>query len=218
MYDPQTYADSPSVTSSPALAFGPTLSDEQVGEMIARCGLDHALASLSARQVAAMGLLTSGICGRTGSTSSNSAALQTSLESRLRARTQNLGSTLFKMTWKPWVTPSGRSRFRLRASALRTSGTDCTGWPTATTRDWKDGAECPNVPLNALLGRVAWLADSGPTLSGSPVETTSGGQLNPEFSRWLMALPPEWDDCAPTATRSSRIKPSRSSKPLPKLW
>ena len=34
-----------------------------------------------------------------------------------------------------------------------------TGWPTATTRDWKDGGN-PNVdvPLNALLGRVAWLA------------------------------------------------------------
>ncbi|MDN7511983.1 hypothetical protein QZL91_21175 [Burkholderia multivorans] len=27
-----------------------------------------------------------------------------------------------------------------------------------TTRDHKDGAECANVPLNALLGRVAWLA------------------------------------------------------------
>jgi len=35
------------------------------------------------------------------------------------------------------------------------------GWPTPTTpttRDWKDGSECPNVPENALLGRVAWQA------------------------------------------------------------
>lgn len=31
-------------------------------------------------------------------------------------------------------------------------------WPTPTTRDHKDGSECANVPLNALLGRVAWLA------------------------------------------------------------
>lgn len=30
-------------------------------------------------------------------------------------------------------------------------------WPT-TTRDHKDGSQCDNVPLNALLGRVAWLA------------------------------------------------------------
>lgn len=31
------------------------------------------------------------------------------------------------------------------------------GWPTPTTRDHKDGAECVNVPLNAMLGRVVWL-------------------------------------------------------------
>jgi hypothetical protein len=33
-----------------------------------------------------------------------------------------------------------------------------TGWPTPTTRDWKDGAECLNVPVNALLGRAVWAA------------------------------------------------------------
>lgn len=43
-----------------------------------------------------------------------------------------LGSTLYKMTWKQWATPSGRLRFRLRASVLRTSGTGSTGWPTPT--------------------------------------------------------------------------------------
>ena len=32
------------------------------------------------------------------------------------------------------------------------------GWPTPTTRDHKDGSECLNVPINALLGRTAWLA------------------------------------------------------------
>ena len=110
--------------------------------------------------------MTSGTYGRPGTTSSRSAALQSSLESRLRARTQILGSTLYKMTWKPWATPSGRSRFRLRASAPRTSGTGRTGWPTPTTRDHKDGVECSNVPLNALLGRVAWLA-GWPTTTGT---------------------------------------------------
>lgn len=35
-----------------------------------------------------------------------------------------------------------------------------TSWPTTTTtRDHKDGSQCDNVPLNALLGRVAWLAE-----------------------------------------------------------
>ena len=46
-----------------------------------------------------------------------------------------LGSTLYKLTWKPWVTPSGRSRSRLRASVLRTSETGCIGWPTPAAHE-----------------------------------------------------------------------------------
>ncbi len=29
-------------------------------------------------------------------------------------------------------------------------------WPTPTARDHKDGAFCPNVPVNGLLGRMVW--------------------------------------------------------------
>lgn len=79
--------------------------------------------------------MTSGTSGRTGIGSSASAALQSSLENRLRARTQNLGSTLYKLTWKEWRMPSGLLRSRLRASVPRTSVTARTGWPTPQARD-----------------------------------------------------------------------------------
>ena len=133
-----TLPDTPNVTflQDSGVGFTPlTLPD---GRVIDPCGLALALASLSARQVKALGLRTSGIYGPPGSTSSRSASLQSSLENRLRARLSMLGSTLYTLTWKAWVTPSGVSRFRLRASVPRTSETETTGWVTQTTRDWKD--------------------------------------------------------------------------------
>ena len=82
------------------------------------------------------------------------------------------------------------------------------GWPTPTTRDHKDGKECPNVPLNALLGRVAWLTANpqaaritadGTMLTGCSAGMESGGQLNPAFSGWLMGFPEAWCRAALTA-------------------
>lgn len=158
MFDLTTCVGTRNAISSPESACGPTHCASQAGPTTRPYGPAPALASLSAWQAWAVGSTTSGTFGRSGTSSSNSAALQSFLESRLRARTQTLGSTLYTLTWKAWITPSGVSRSRLRASVRRTSETASTGWPTPTTRDWKDGAECPNVPLNALLGRVAWLA------------------------------------------------------------
>ena len=82
------------------------------------------------------------------------------------------------------------------------------GWPTPTTRDHKDGKECPNVPLNALLGRVAWLTANpqaaritadGTMLTGCSAGMESGGQLSPHMSRFLMGFPIEWCQAAMTA-------------------
>ncbi|SXG02936.1 Uncharacterised protein [Klebsiella variicola] len=79
-----------------------------------------------------MGLLTSGTFGPTSSTSSVSADLSMSLANRLQQVTQMHGSTLYKLTWKEWDTPSGLCRLRQRASARRTSESELTGWPTPT--------------------------------------------------------------------------------------
>lgn len=132
MFTPPTCADSSSAISSQALESGAWPCGAPAGPTTDLFGLVPARANLSPRQARELGLMTSGTFGRTSTGSSKSAALQSSLESRLRAATQILGSTLYKMTWKAWNTGSQRSRFRLRASVPRTSATGSTGWPTPT--------------------------------------------------------------------------------------
>jgi len=84
------------------------------------------------------------------------------------------------------------------------------GWPTATTRDHKDGqaTSCENVPESALLGRVCHAAGTG-------AETASGGayRLNPRFSLWLMGYPAAWASCGARAMQSSQNSRRRSSRP-----
>ena len=173
MYDLMTCEAMRSATSSRESVSGATHCGAPATPTPDLFGRGVALASLSARQAKALGLLTSGTYGRTSTGLSNSAALQSSLASRLQARTASLGSTLYRLTWKARVTPAGQSIPALRASARRTSDSDCTGWPTPTTRDWKDGAECENVSINSLLGRAVWLA-GWPTPQTS--DSTGGGQ------------------------------------------
>jgi hypothetical protein len=150
-FDRTTFEASLNAISLPELVCGPTPCAELAGVMTDAFGLEAVLASLSPRQVKAAGLLTSGIFGPSGTTSSTSATLQSSLESRLRAKTQSLGSTLFKMTWKAWVTPSGRFRFRLRASVLRTSETGSTGWPTPTKGNAEGSQSCEGMSATGRM-------------------------------------------------------------------
>jgi hypothetical protein len=255
----KNFLGEPSATSSPESASGPTPCGSPGGQTTGRCGPEAARASLSPRQASEKGLLTSGTCGRPGSISSSSADLQSSLESRLRLATQSSGSTLYTLTWKQFVTPSGRSYCLLRASAPRTADTafsswptpdasgfeaknldrlkqrrkECkertgngngfgmtlgqavplllSGWPTAAARDWKSSASNKHGenlrPLNEVARLTvtdgpARLTDTGEMLTGSDAGMGGGGQLNPELSRWLMGLPPEWCQAAIRASKS----------------
>lgn len=57
---------------------------------------------------------------------------------------------------------------------------------------------------------------SGPTATGGGDGTASGGQLNPAYSRWLMGVPPEWDDFVYMAMRSVSRRRKSSSKAIAK--
>lgn len=128
-YQPSLW-DADSATSSLASAAGRQPCGSQAGQTAAPSGPAHAPVNLSARQAKEQGLLTSGTYGRPGSGSYSSVALTLSLGNRLRVQTASLGSTLFRLTWKQRVTPLGRSICALRASVRRTSGSDCSSWPS----------------------------------------------------------------------------------------
>lgn len=212
---PEISTASRNATSSPASACGATRFVPPDGPTTDLFGQVPVLANLSARQARELGLLTSGTSGRPGTTSSRSAALQRSLESRLQAATQGLGSTLYRMTWKTWVTPSGRCRSRLVPRALSIHESACTGWRTPMATDGSK-ADCrlPGVLQRLARGRQISLAMQARLvlLTGSAASTGEAGPLNPAHARWLMGLPAAWDDCAPTATRLTPVRRAPSSK------
>lgn len=164
MFDLPTFTASSSATSSPASADGPSPSVSPDGLTTGPSRPDRVPASLSAPPASAAASTTSGTFGPPSSISSASATLQSSLASRLQALTASRGSTLYRLTWKERITPSGRRICALRASAPRTSGNVSgglddllRGWPTPCTQDGPKGG--PSQGVDRLPGAahlVGW--------------------------------------------------------------
>jgi len=122
-------------TFSLVSAAGPPHLDSQASLTTPTSGPVRAPVSRSAPRARGAEHATLDIFGQHGSHSSSSVALQSSLESRLRAETDSRGSTLFTLTWNDAVTPSGRRICALRASARRIFDSDSSSWPTPTRQD-----------------------------------------------------------------------------------
>lgn len=66
-------------------------------------------------------------------------SLSIALGERLKESLSGLGSPEYAMTWSQQVTPCGHVFYRLAASGHRTSGNDCSGWPTPTCQNAEAG-------------------------------------------------------------------------------
>lgn len=161
--NPPTSPTADRSTCSAASAGGPSLSSGQGGLPTGLFGQALAPVSRSVRRGSGGAPTTSGTCGPRCDGSSASAALQRSLESRLRVLLGGRGSPEYVLTWKHWAMPSGVPICALRASARRTSDSDFSGWPTPRTptggpesRESKAKRGSGHVCLQTVAALAGW--------------------------------------------------------------
>ena len=190
----------PSVTSLPASGDGPMPSNSPGGIQLDLFGPAVVHVSPSAPPGSEGENPTSDTSGLSSSVSSRSANLQLSLENRLRQDLDVNGSPEYELTWKQWGMESGLPICALRASAVRISDSDSTGWPSPMALDRprtaetmaksaafrKRNANQNTVPL--YLGEVA-------QLTGWPTPNTrdtrrgcNQKQLATEVDKWLSPM------------------------------
>jgi hypothetical protein len=199
---PQTISKATrSTTSSRASASGVTPCVRLDGRMILPFGPEVVPASRSAQQGSGKEPQTNGTSGRNGSGLSASRDLSASLANRLALRCLTAGSTLFAMGWSRVVTPSGRVISRLAASGRRTSGSDCTSWPTPVSNDDNKSVEA-HLEMKKRMGgnrtaitslQVSSQLASWPSpMAGTPAQNGYNEAGNNDSSRKTVALVSAW--------------------------
>ena len=190
MSDPTIYEALLRSISSQGLVFGHMPCAVRAGRTSDQHGQAPAHANLSARQAKEKGLMTSGTYGPPCIGWSGSAALSSSLANNLQALTRMTGSTLYKLTWKRWAMPSGRARFRLRASVRRISETELIGpTPTANARKHpSNSGRQGGLNLQTAAQLSGWTtpsaSDSRREGRGLPRECPAAALRS--WSRWLV--------------------------------
>ena len=214
-FDRMTSDDIDKFISSLALQFGVMPSVAWASRMTLLFGRVAVPANLSPRQAKGEGWMTSGTSGRISSISSESVALQEFMVNKLRRRTDLVGSTLYSLTWKKRVTPSGRSIHALRAVGRRTSakGSDLlptiydlpqVGWNTARATDGSNGG--PNQAGGALPADAAlagWTTSLANSTTGPGSEGRDGGlniQTAVQLASWTTPSARDWKDSPGMAT------------------
>lgn len=187
------------------LMLRPSHSESFTAAWISSLGVTPA--SRSAEPASGLAKTTHGISGPSSQTAFDFAS-QPSASSRTSKDTSALGSEMSSETWLASVTKRrGEYSARLK-SAHRTRESECSSWPTASARDWKDTPGMSTEREGNPMGRVDQLAravyHAGRQDPVSP--STLGSRpalLNPDWVEALMGLPAGWTDCASSATESS---------------
>ena len=184
---PKTSEDSSECIGLQGSLFGTMPSTAPAGEM-PRSGQEAAPAPVSQSRAKETGLQTLVTSGRYGSTSSASAALESSLVSKLMEQLDTAGSTLFQQTWKRRATPLRRRYWAHTASAPLTGDSGFTSVPTPNAMEGGQTSRSGKRKGELLMGGIAQLAAVPTPMAGTPAQNGNSAAGNNDYSRRIVEL------------------------------
>lgn len=211
MFEQVILPDSSNVISLPALADGRSPSVSPVGRTAARAGRQVSPASrtvLARSHMAAQEVRkTIGTFCPSSPRSLRSVALQSSLESKLRAQLSGAGLMSVSGRWKTLATPAERPYCQLLLSARDMSASGFIGWPTPAARDGRDISRS-----NAFLSQRK---RHSPSMATRLLEQGAPWTVITATYCLAMGFPSSWNvlRSKATATRLSRKSQPSSSVP-----